>query len=623
MNRRPALQLILVITVALLAGISCADNSPVPTAAAEENRAPPSRADGATPLTVSASGSLQNPAWSPDSGALLLTRFVNGYNVEPADLLILDLTTGRTRTLVSDGSGNVNLPGSAWNRATGHIVFSSSRDPHDEIYTIYAAGPANDEWQITGRNDRVTYEPASSPDGEWIVFESHPLDVEDNGVITTYKIDGSQPYRALTPASDDCRQPNWSPAGDLILYQKFANGRWDLWTVPPDGSTHRQITTGSGDKTDASFSPDGQWIVYSSDEGGLDYANLFIIPATGGGPTRLTVFNGYDGAPSWSPDGRWIAFESAPGDPDAVGATTLWRIPVPQRFAPRLLFDGGFETGNTTQWAGVNWNQHRPLGEQLQIVTGTVRQGKYAAQTTVHDGDEFLDTGGERIDLESPGPREHEGDDYWYAWSTRFSTGWQPPNDWLLIVDWHSTYPDVCQPLQLELDSANALSVQILTGDVTGYDCFDGPGTALNKSQVIIPRITPGAWNDFVVHVKWTTSNNGLIEIWHKLASAPQFTKVLDWRGIPTLQYQGDPAQPDTPYLILAHYRDAGNTHTSILYHDGFRMALHAAALVEGDLYNLSTGGLSKPIYLPLALFLNNAPLKMVNSCSRDFQIAL
>ncbi len=279
---------------------------------------------------------------------------------------------------------------------------------------------------------------------------------------------------------------------------------------------------------------------------------------------------------------------SAPGDPDEGSGTSLWQIPVPQQFAHRLLFDGGFETGDTSQWADVSWNLDRPLDEQLQIVTDTVRQGAYAAKTIVHDGDEFLDTGGERIQFESPGPREHEGDDYWYAWSTLFPEEWQPPNDWLLIADWHATYPDVCQPLQFELDNANALSVRILTGDVTGYDCFDGPGTALQKTAVIVPHITLGEWHDFVIHVEWTTSGNGSIEVWHKLESDAGFAKVLDWHDIPTLQYQGDPAQPDTPYFILAHYRDESNTHTSVLYHDGFRMALSAENLAEGDLYVLT-----------------------------------
>ncbi len=554
------------------------------------------RPDGAIQLNIPLDGSLQNGAWSPDSSQLLFTNFRGGYNIEPADLYIFTLEDETIRMLVNDGSGNVNLPGSAWNKVTNQITFSSSRDPHDEIYTIYDGGEANDEWQITNRNDFVSYEPSFSPDGEWVLFESHPVDVEGDGVITTYKIDDTQPYRALTAIGDDCRQPNWSPANDLLLYQKLSGGQWDIWVMAPDGTDQRQLTTGAGDKTDASFSPDGKWIVYSADEGELEFANLFILATDGGQPVRLTTFDGYDGAPSWSPDGRYISFESAAGDPDEAGATTLWKIAVPDAFRPRLLFDGGFETGDEYQWASVGWNLDRPLSEQMQIVTDPVRQGEYAAKTIVHDGDEFMDTSGERVQFERTGPDERQGDEYWYAWSTFFPDDWQAPNDWLLIIDWHATYANVCQPLQLEIDNDNAITAHMLAGDVTGYDCYDGSGSALNQSELIVGQITTGEWNDFIIHVKWSVYEDGLVEIWHKLESETDFAPVLRWDGVPTLQYMGDPANPDVPYLILAHYRDDSNTHTSLLYHDGFRMADSAADLAEDGLYVLPPD----TVYLPM-----------------------
>jgi TolB protein len=173
------------------------------------------------------------------------------------------------------------------------------------------------------------YEPTFSPDGEWVVFESHVVDQEDNGVITRFRVDGSGDYEALTGGNDDCRQPNWSPAGDKILYQRFDGSRWEIWVMNDDGTGAQQITSGSGDKTDASFSPDGDWIVYSSDEGELDLANLFVIPTVGGESQRVTEWDGYDGAPSWSPDGSRIAFESFPGDPDDSSGTRLYVIDAP------------------------------------------------------------------------------------------------------------------------------------------------------------------------------------------------------------------------------------------------------------------------------------------------------
>jgi len=284
------------------------------------------RSDSAYQLPIALEGSLQNPAWSPDGRAILFTRFRNGYNEGPADLIVYDIESGVIRTLVSDGSDNVNLPGSTWNRDTDQIVLSSSREPHDEIYLINADENPGEEVKITDRVHQVAYEPSFSPDGQWIVFETHEVDVEGNGIITKYKIDKTEPYQKLTDANDDCRQPNWSTDGQHILYQKLKDDQWDIWIMDYDGTTRHQITSGSGDKADASFSPDGQWIVYSADEPTMVQANLFIIPITGGEPKRVTGFSGYDGAPSWSPNGEQVVFESSSGDPEETRGTTLWII---------------------------------------------------------------------------------------------------------------------------------------------------------------------------------------------------------------------------------------------------------------------------------------------------------
>jgi len=280
-------------------------------------------------LSIDLTGSLQNPAWSPDGSEILFTRFRNGYNIEPADLFVYNPATNATRLLVSDGSGNIDLPGAAWNSTVRQIVFSSSRDPHDEIYLINEIGVPGDELRVTSRDSSVAYEPSFSPDGQWVVFESHLLDMEEDGVIMKYRIDGSGDYVALTPLTDDCRQPDWSPHGDRIVYQRSAGGKWDLWIVNTDGSNAEQITSGTGDKTDASFSPDGDWIVYSTDAGGLDLATIFIMPVSGGTSVRVTDYSGYAGAPSWSPDGTQIAFEASPGEPDNSAGTTLRLADVP------------------------------------------------------------------------------------------------------------------------------------------------------------------------------------------------------------------------------------------------------------------------------------------------------
>lgn len=289
------------------------------------------RADGATLIAVTQSGSHQNPAWSPDGSEILFTDWRGGYNAEPADLLIVKLADLSVRTLVT-GSANVNLPGSSstWNPTTHEIVFTSSRDPHDEAFVIGDTGLAGSETPITARPDHAVFEASFSPDAQTIVFESHRVAVEDNGIIFTYRRDGVGGYVPLTDASTDSRQPVWSPAGNKIVFQRRDGTQWDLWTMNPDGSGQTNLTnTPTVDETDSSFSPDGSRIVYSSNEGGLAFANIFVIPASGGASTRVTNFSGYDGAPGWSPDGMKIAFESSPGEADGSAGTTLWVIDAP------------------------------------------------------------------------------------------------------------------------------------------------------------------------------------------------------------------------------------------------------------------------------------------------------
>lgn len=290
------------------------------TASEATLRTSKARTDGAVLLYKPlAPRSAQNPAFSPDSETVLFTVFRHGYNNGPAGMYFIPLFGGtRTKLFKAPDHDSVNLPGTSWNAATNRIVFSSDLEDTHEIWTINPDGTGL--FRVTNHADLNLFfaEPSFSPDGQFIVFHVTPPDTPDDtqqGSIWLVRADGTG-LTQLTggPGSGfDDRQPNWSPAGDRILFQRRIPGgeNWDLFTMNSDGTGIQQVTTNLGSDTDASWSPDGQWIVYSTDHGGLDVPNIFVIPAAGGDPIRVTTTAVHeDAAPSWSPDGQWIVFES-------------------------------------------------------------------------------------------------------------------------------------------------------------------------------------------------------------------------------------------------------------------------------------------------------------------------
>lgn len=294
------------------------------------------RPDGALRLTDPPSGaSDQNPAFSPDGKELIFTRFENGYNEGPSGIYRLDLATGNISLLTAaPDSDSVNLPGASWNNATGRIVFASDREDTDEIWTMAADG--GNLYRVTDHTEASYFiEPSFSSDGQWIVFEADPDAPEDQQQGSLWKVRAAGGKLVqLTDGFDD-RQPNWSPNGERILFQRRMLGSddWNLYTIAADGSNLQPVTTAPADDTDTSWSPDSRRVVYSSDFGDLPTSSIFTTPAKGGDPTRITHDDTrYDGAPAWSPDGQWIAFESHPGDEDAPAA--LWLIPAGKAAGP-------------------------------------------------------------------------------------------------------------------------------------------------------------------------------------------------------------------------------------------------------------------------------------------------
>jgi TolB protein len=66
----------------------------------------------------------------------------------------------------------------------------------------------------------------------------------------------------LTTGSDNF--PAWSPKGDLIAFTRFSEDDYDIYTIRPDGTGLKRLTTTLGNDAHEIWSPDGRHILFSS-----------------------------------------------------------------------------------------------------------------------------------------------------------------------------------------------------------------------------------------------------------------------------------------------------------------------------------------------------------------------
>jgi hypothetical protein len=216
-----------------------------------------------------------------------------------------------------------------------------------------------DIWVIDGtRSTRLTFDlgldryPIWSPDGKRIIFDS-----ARKGSRHLYEMSPDAPgsEKLLLETNQDKVVTDWSADGRYVFFNSIdPQTGWDLWVLPMDGDRKPFVfLKTNSDERRATFSPDGKWVAYTSNESGQ--LEVYLRPFSGRGQWQVSTGGG--AFPQWAHDGKELYYFA----PDA----TLMATPITFKGstidpgAPVALFRTRVVGGGTDINQGVQFDVSR------------------------------------------------------------------------------------------------------------------------------------------------------------------------------------------------------------------------------------------------------------------------
>ena len=250
------------------------------------------KADGSNAKLLYEGGSLgSNPVtakFSPD-GRSVVFAMNPADNPTASDIYLLKLTDGSVRRLKRD-MGDASHP--VWDRSGARIFFNADRKiaaaneserEWSEIFSMASDG--TDLKQHTRCNAVCTY-PAPSPDGKLLAYRkivdepgkqwNQQASPRNSEVVVAPLDRGKEVNLSRHEAFDGW--PSWSPDGDWVAFSSARQGLPNvghIYFVRPDGSGLHAVTQGPLSHAQPSFSADGRTLffyeLYETDEFGIGH----------------------------------------------------------------------------------------------------------------------------------------------------------------------------------------------------------------------------------------------------------------------------------------------------------------------------------------------------------------
>ena len=267
-------------------------------------------------------GGIRQPRWSPTGDAILYIQTGESYrNLILADASAQNaraLTDNQAKGYQIESEDYVRfsflLTGPTWARladGSDRIVYSTDRDG-GAFNLVLMSGLGGKPIAVNATKALgVHIEGAAlSPDGTTIACVAPVADAASGATETQlYTVaPATGAYRAITTEKKGAYDPAWSPDGQWLVYSARAEkaDETDLYIMHPDGSGRQRLTDGGKDRG-ASWSPDGTQIAFlRQQDNGFALYTIDLDRSSGGiaagKPQRLGDFIDADGisGTSWT-----------------------------------------------------------------------------------------------------------------------------------------------------------------------------------------------------------------------------------------------------------------------------------------------------------------------------------
>ena len=221
--------------------------------------------------------------------------------------------------------------------------------------------------------------PAISPEGTRIAYSQFDSQNGKSNIWVLDTVRATNTRLTLNSGRDD--NPVWSPDGRSIAFASNRAGHFDLYRKPADGGEETPLLKSDQDKFPTSWSRDGHFLLFTKVDP-KTHEDVWVLPLDGSSPPKPafppTAFAEQGGR--FSPDGRWIVYSS-----NESGKFEIYVWP----FSPNATSESAAGAKVTVSNGGGFYERWRSDGKELFYVGGNGGSQQMAVDVTPGKAFEF------------------------------------------------------------------------------------------------------------------------------------------------------------------------------------------------------------------------------------------